>query len=48
MNWFALALVVLQFCGSIQYYVQGKMDMGHLWLLYALANIVLIKMGMSK
>jgi len=47
MNWFAVALVVLQICGSGQYLYQGKTDLGMLWFLYATANIVLIRMGMK-
>lgn len=45
MNWFALAVATLQFLAAGQYLWQQKYDHGLLWLLYGLANIVLIRMA---
>jgi len=46
MNWFAVALVGLQSLAGLWYMVNGSCSYGILWLLYALANVVLINMEM--
>lgn len=45
MNYFTLALVFLQLLAAAQYWLQGKRDLAALFFLYALANLVLLKMG---
>jgi len=45
MNWFAIALITLQTCAAAQYAFEGKRDSAALFFLYALANVVLIRMG---
>jgi len=44
-NWFTILLVVIQSCAGIQYLFTGKFYVGALFLMYAVCNIILFKMG---
>ncbi len=47
MNWFMIAMIILQFGASINYGMNGKFDVGILMFLYAVANIVVYYMGIK-
>lgn len=46
-NWFMIAMIVLQFGASANYVLTNKWDCGILMFLYAVANIVVYYMGVK-
>ena len=42
MNYFAIAVIVLQFLAAVVYAYQGKLSDAAIWFLYALINCVLV------
>ena len=45
MNWFAVAVIVLQFGAAVWFFVHGSGWHGGLWALYAAANVVLLRVA---
>ena len=42
MNWFVVAVGVLQFMAGIRYFMDGRPKFGLLFIMYALINVVIL------
>jgi hypothetical protein len=47
MNWFALAVAVLQFLAAADYLYRRQIDFAGIWFLYGVANLITIRMAMK-
>lgn len=47
MNWFLVAVAVLELGGACWYWYEGKTDHGWVWFFYAVATAFLVKLGMK-
>ena len=45
-NWFQIAIIILQTASAVTYLYGKKIDMGLLILIYAISNVIIFKMGM--